>query len=715
MAYTTHSNSSPENNTSYINTGLVSLIPNNPYHPSATTINWPTNYDLFVNKTNDQQVSVSVSDETHKLSEIDTLNNSGLYLNHRPKLGTTIVPSPDGVIDSGLTDHNHGIIYFSTLPAANFTMTYLADPDKYYGEYLTQMQDVLHKVEIWAGAGNTVNEGVRSAEILVNTTNSKIDDKLPNKIHIANLGKNITFQSDAADTVGNNINLGNGYDTVTVNANSFNVFRGTFDDGSTLDPITSTITDHSGDICNLVGLVNMSPTGITRATGITYDMITGALFTTESGRDGGDLDALRVFGDVFVAGDIFTMGNHTVQNVTTTSSLNVFEDNMLVKGHSYLGDAAADRVYVGGDLVVSGRITQEGFGTHTDVTINRDIILGNHSATQPSLVDGLDPSYIANRHIYMRPAGPDWCGDTVNQCSIGQLIDGGTATGGSIEGLVSHETGANNVVIDTGITGKYMFTGPEYYAGRFDDGTWILDVSSGPDAGAKIPIAAWDSTITGWILSRSLASMAASGMTYRVNNPYFCEPDFVTATTTEFSVSASAVNPIIANVRGIVKSNIVSDNISVDLGSAGKKYLFLANENSVAAVGLESDGVWSASDYDVPSDKSIIVAEATAVGSGPYTLDTNSVITYRRSGKYDSTWRRYASSSAVFNHNLGGTYRSQDYKITVSEAAAAGTPGTIRAVPLAGSAGSYYVSAITPTTMSMTVPTNTWIRVKIEV
>ena len=163
MAYTTHSDSSPENNTSYINTGLVSLVPINPYNPSATAINWPANYDLFVNKTNDQQVSVSVSDETHAVSEIA---DSGLYLNHKPRRGTTINATAGAVIDSSLTDYNHGVIYFSTLPTSEFTVTYLADPDKYYGEYLTQIQDVLHKLEIWAGAGSTMNEGVRTADDL---------------------------------------------------------------------------------------------------------------------------------------------------------------------------------------------------------------------------------------------------------------------------------------------------------------------------------------------------------------------------------------------------------------------------------------------------------------------------------------------------------------------------------------------------------------------
>ena len=194
MAYTTHSDSSPENNTSYINQALVNLVPNNPYHPNATTINWPSNYDLFVNKTNDQQVSVNVSDETHEVSEITA--DSGVYLNHKPRRGTSITATAGAVINSGVIDYNHGIVYFNTLPTSEFTVSYLADPDKYYGEYLTQIQDVLHKLEIWAGAGSVMNEGVRTAEVLINSTNSKVDSKLPHNIHIADLGKDITFQSD---------------------------------------------------------------------------------------------------------------------------------------------------------------------------------------------------------------------------------------------------------------------------------------------------------------------------------------------------------------------------------------------------------------------------------------------------------------------------------------------------------------------------------------
>ena len=84
MAYTTHSDSSPDKNTSYIDTSLNRLVQNNPYHPTAPNILWPTYYDVFVNKTDDQQVSVSVSDEKHLTGDIDPSNNNALYMNHKP-------------------------------------------------------------------------------------------------------------------------------------------------------------------------------------------------------------------------------------------------------------------------------------------------------------------------------------------------------------------------------------------------------------------------------------------------------------------------------------------------------------------------------------------------------------------------------------------------------------------------------------------------------
>ena len=717
MVYTTHSDSSPDKNNSFIDTSLNRLVQNNPYHPTASNILWPTYYDVFVNKTDDQQVSVSVSDEKHLAGDIDTSNNNALYMNHKPRLGSTVA-STLGTIDTGLTDYNHGIIYFvgGSLPASDFTLTYLADPDKYYGEYISQMQDVLHKLEIWAGAGSGPNEGVRSAEILVKTTNPKIEDKLPNRIHVQGLEDNITFGS--LGVTSNQITLGNSQDIVQINAKEFRVYRGTFNDGITDDPITGTITDHTSDVLNMIGLVSMSPAGTTRATGISDAAVTSALFLNDSGRDGGLNDACRIFGDLFVAGDIFTLGDHTVANVTTTSSLNVFSDNMLVKGDSYLGDATNDQVYVAGDLTVSGNITQAGHTPQDNVTINRDVILGNHGGTlKPSLVDGLDPSYIANRHTYMRPAGPDWCGDTVNICSIGTGAENETLIGGTVS-TATQDSAAADLVIDTNIPSNALFVnlagGGLYHTGRFDDGTWIFNVQSGPSAGEKVPIAAYDIAATGWKLSRDLSSVPANGMSYKIYNPYFCDPNFV-AVTTNFQVTASISNPVVANVRGIVKSNVNDDSASVN-GADGTKYLLLSNENPGASQFMETDGVWYGSDYGVPSDQSIIVAEAEWSGGVGGAMGASTLATYRPAGKYDSTWQQYSAGDHTFYHHLGGDFRAQDYKITIHTGGAGTAPAAnTRPITPADSAGSYYISAIDRKTMTMTVPGTTWIRVKIEV
>jgi len=668
MAYTTHSNSSPENNTSYINTGLVSLVPNNPYHPSATTINWPSNYDLFVNKTNDQQVSVSVSDETHAVSEITA--DSGLYLNHKPRRGTTITTT-DGVIDTGLTDYNHGVIYFSTLPTAEVTLTYLADPDKYYGEYLTQIQDVLHEMQIWAGAGSTVNEGVRSAEILVKTDNSKIQNKLPNRIHVQGLQTGISFQSAAGNTTGVNVNVGNSYDTVSFNVQEFNLFRGTLNDGSTGDPVTAIITDHSGDTVFINGLVSLSPTGITRATGISYAAITGALFTTDSGRDGGNNDALRVFGDTFIAGDLFTMGNHVVQNVTTTSSFNVFTDNISVKGDSFLGDASTDTVYIGGPTVATGKITAK-----DHIEIDKSISFTNNGGANVSTVDGLDASYIANRHTYIRPAGPDWCGDSINICSFGTTAGAGNFSPG-YEGSTTHASAAGDILIDTSATTSYALTGIEYYTGRFSDGNWLADIRSGPDVGQKIPVVKWDWTNSGWELSRSLSTVPNSGVSYRIYNPHYNLPDFASAAGMTISISASATNPIVANVRGIAK--VCSNNTSIALENVtGRHYLFMSNTPTDPPFNsLESAPEWYSKTHGIPSDQSIIVGHVDVTGATP-AVNASSLVLYQESDKYDSTWIKVSDLGTLlahpasgpsnhydFYHNLGGEYRVHDVHFTI--------------------------------------------------
>ena len=676
MAYTTHSDSSPENNTSYINTGLVSLVPNNPYNPNATTINWPTNYDLFVNKTNDQQISVSVSDETHATSEITA---SGLYLNHKPRRGTTIVAGAGAVIDSGLTDYNHGVIYFSTLPTSEFTVTYLADPDKYYGEYLTQIQDVLHKLEIWAGAGSTMNEGVRTAEVLINSTNSKVDSKLPHNIHIADLGKDITFQSDVGDTTGNTINFGNSYDVVTVNAKEFNVFRGTFNDGNTGDPITVTLSDHSGDTVNMSGLVNMSPTGVTRMTGLTQSAITGLLFNTSThattGRFTGELDALRVFGNAVILGNLHTLGSHTVINATTTIDYNLFQDGIQINGNSFLGNGTEDNLYVSGPSSFTGKITAK-----DNIEVAKSVSFTNNGGTTVSTVDGLDASYIANRHTYMRPAGPDWCGDSINICSFGITAGTGNVNGG-YEGSTTHAATVGKNLIDTSAATSYALTGIEYYTGRFSDGNWIADIRSGPDVGQKVPIVKWDPAVTGWELSRSLSTLQDSGVSYRVYNPHYNLPDFVSVAGRTFTITASATNPIVANVRGIVK--VCDTTTTKDMEDvAGRHYLFMSNENADAGGlnSLESNPVWYTETHGVPSDRSIVVGHVDVTGSTPTAADPNSLVIYQESDKYDSTWLKVsdltagnltahpaggAANHVVFYHNLGGEYRVHDVHFTI--------------------------------------------------
>lgn len=709
MAYTTHSDSSPDKNTSYINTSLNRLVQNNPYHPAAPNILWPTYYDVFVNKTDDQQVSVSVSDEKHLTGSIDVSNSNALYMNHKPRLGSTVIATDEtAVIDTGLTDYNHGIIYFSTLPTGSFTLTYLADPDKYYGEYLSQMQDVLHKLEIWAGAGSTKNEGVRSAEVLVKSTNAKIDSKLPKRIHVQGLAEDISFKSLDGQP-GHTITLGNSNDVVEINASEFKVYCGTFGD-SVLDPITGTITDHTGDVLNMIGLVSMSPTGTTRASGLSDASVTGLVFNpnvdADTGRFSGNFDALRVYGNAVVLGNLHTLGTHTVVNAETTMNISVFQEGLSVNGDSWFGDATDDKVYVAGDLIVSGKIDQIGNTTEDDVTINRDLILGNHNGTTPSLVDGLDPSYIANRHKYMRPAGPDWCGDTVNICSIGQMAEDGTLTGGAASTATQDST-TGDLVVDTSMSINEIITGDLYYANRFNDGTWIFDIRSGPSAGEKIPIAAYNSTDTGWQLSRTLSSLPASGMSYRIYNPYFCNPDFVTLNGNDFDITASTTNPVVADVRGIVKSNVNADTASVNSADSGTKYLSLANENSVASAGLESDGVWYGSDYGVPSDQSILVAEAEHNGGSTF----DQLTTYRPAGKYDSTWRKFASTTPTIYHNLGGDFRAQDYKVTIHTAGtSAAGPGAVTQITTGA------ISPIDRKTAVIEVPsTDTWVRIKIEV
>jgi len=704
MTYQTDSEHSPldSTNTGELTASIIRRVKGNPFHVNATDIGWPTYYDAWPNKTNDQMSSVNVTDETHTVSEVDQDSNNALYLNHRPKLGSNITIAGDAtaVLDTGagVTDYTHGIVYFSTMPTGDFSVEYMADPDKYYGEFINQLQDGLHEIQNVLGAGGTINEGIKNAEIWVDSSSAELSVRLPNKIHVRELTQDTAIKSADSDLVGNTIQFGNGADNLYLKSDSMQ------------------IGDDTGDIVQMDGILKLSPTGQSLNPAYSVADVTG--------EDTGDYDALKVFGDAFIGGDLRILGNQTTINIEQTVSTSVVNDNWHVKGTTYLGDNSDDILVVAGPATVTGAFTQVG-AAGEDATFYHDIVLQNSGAT--SLVDGLDPSYIAAVQGYIRPAGPDWAGDCLNMMSIGILTDSGASTGGIVSTASATASNAYEVV-DTDATGTNTFLSAGdgnglYHPGRFDDGTWFLRVTSGVNIGDYVRVSSFDTGSGTWTLTRSLSSVTEAGAAYEVVNPYLCESDVLSGNSTTLTVRASTTTPVIGSNNGQIK--IRQSNQALSAGSNGRFYVHLTQD--VTGQGdLEQAAIFAINNRHAGSDQSVVVGEYERVGGS-----FQSVVSYRPNLKYDSGWRLVEagggtrlspSATNVIHHRVGGKFRIPSYKIKIMEAddstvalLQAPDEDTIRVRPVGAPGAAYAITALNENTLTFQAPASgVWIRLIVE-
>lgn len=718
MAYTSDSAHSPKVNSGDIDTGLISRVKNNPFHPTATAIGWPNTYDAFVTKTDDQQSSVSVTDETHIVAEVDTGSSNALYLEHRPKLGTTftILGDTAATIDTGATDYTHGVIYFNAMPTGDFTVQYLADPDKYYGEYLTQIQDSIHEIQNLLGAGGAINEGAKNAEYWLDSVTGNIAARLGNAVQIRSINRDIAIKSASTDTTGHDITLGNSQDNVKINAATFDVYRGTTPGTN----ITVNLTDETGDDVFMAGLVHVSPTGVTRNPAFNAAAVATGL--TDATRDSGLYDAMRIYGNLYVAGRATFLGPVDYQSGTITSQMTVVNDDFTVNGDTFLGDSSVDSTYIAGDLTISGGLTQVGAGGE-DATFNRNIVLGNTAGI--STVDGLDPSYIAFAQQHMRPSSPDWQGDCINQARMKITVEDDVETGG-YESTTTDASYSADVLVDSGATGSSLFNtaiggSGFHYGGRYDDGTWFAHILSGPDEGSIVRVASFNTGNDTWVLSRALSTSQAAGVSYRIQNPYFCNTDFLSATPTSITIVAATTYPVLGNVHGYIKKR-TSNYANIAISTDDTHYVYMNLDPSTGM--LEGPAEFNSNTYGIPSDQSILVGEVTRAGSA--ITDTTC---YRPNLKYDSTWRYISTSPSgteltsaadnTFYHNLGGNFRKWDYNIKVYFAPnVGGAPDltTVNALTpdnITGSAESFSVTNLTDTTLALRLPSpgGYWVRV----
>jgi len=648
MAYDTFSSKAPVNLVG-ITQSLVKVIQHNPRHPLTAQSNFPDEYPQFVSPTNDQMSSVLVEDEVHPLVDVDTGNSNRCFLYHQPTFGATIVTS-DGVINTAMTDYEHGIIYFSTMPVGEFTLQYQANPNKYYGEYLQAVQDVVHSIAWLLGAGQTLNEGMRNAEVFVDSLPADLAARLPHAIRINGLDRNLEIRSstDPGDPSGtkHTITFGNGEDTVAVDAEHFLVRRSTVSEtlGMRFGDETGDFGQFAGglDVTGelIVGIRHQSRNSLIDPSAVTSFENTGFPYTGET--------LIAAFhGDVAIHGDLYVLGQTVVIDVQRNVQVNVYEDSLevgndlAVLGNVRFGVSTDQRAYFSGDVDITGGLKVLGAGG-APVIIDGKVIFTNGSEKGPfeqGTIDGLDPSYIECIRKYIRPSSKH-----------ANIIEGMRAP--LFEGTVSYVTGLD-LIADTGAPGSLVTQFPTgtYYADKFNDGDFVLVVKSGDQSGTRIPVKNYDDTTKQWSLTRELDGAYNIGDEFAVYHEMNSLPAFVVAGVgLSVTVKASSVWPLLGWQDGVIKKRGSDYEVS-GLPASSTVYIFMTVEPGVNGIDEDEPTFFYSDTSDVESDKSILIAKATTDGSS-----VTAVTCYSINAAYDTLWTKFETTGSGTSHSIGADW-----------------------------------------------------------
>lgn len=473
MTYDTFSSSAPSNNTGILSAGLAKTISNNPSNVDAAVSSYPNHYDQFVNKTEGRSdIPIPVIAEPHLQSEVETIGSiSFVSLNHailRSDGGASVVVS-DGTINLDATDYDNGILAFSVAPVGNFTVTYLGIQDALFGEHINALQNAVMNIQGLLGAGAVESEGIRNATVWVQDYPASAERAFPNAVHTQSLEENVSIKGEAGSS--RTITLGNGNDSVIVDAKSFRV---TSTDGSTI--VTGVLGDSNQDVFFFNSPVailatggilgGLQPTGTYAAAAFSVGNPNQSTWTGASAgpyakpsATAGVFPLARFYGDVHVIGDLFIQGSTQVFSSLTGAQVSQINDilevteDLRVSGNTSLNQ----NLTVGDNLTVNGYIDIRGSsneiskintplfaqnngnqlngmgGPYSSETVPKETEyiadlpfhvgkvkrnppreVNDFSINKHFHVDGLDPSYIAKLISFRAHDRKDWKSNTVN-------------------------------------------------------------------------------------------------------------------------------------------------------------------------------------------------------------------------------------------------------------------------------------------------------------
>lgn len=567
MPYETQSSYAPGYSGAFASS-LYQVIHNNPNDSDSTNYLWPTKYSSYVQKRNADLGSFIVNDEIRSLTEIDTLDSNSLYLYHKivppgtiAGFSGTILVS-DGVLVTGLTDYHEGKIHFATLPTGNqFTVVYIAQPDAIAAEHINVMQNSLMKIEQVLGATDTPTYGIKNAKFLLigsDLTGSQAS-YMPNAVPSDGFTESsIIFRGESGYQ--HSVQIGNSYDILKFNSSriEFLSTEGYAASAPWPAPGTGNLQIMMSGDTHLRGQATVGASWPARSVGI----------YTNSGQYTGA--AIRILGDVFVAGSLFVTGSQTTLVSQTTITGHLVQSNLTVSGDANI----IANLRVGGTFSVTGS-SSLGYATvRNDLYVNGHIGLSNSGA--PSLVDGLDPSYVADTMAFWNR---DPNTNSVISCYWSPIrytewFDpaGGTTFTGSrtitMSGQVLSKTGSSS--------GNYIQTTmklPYAPLGIYEDSIWdgesMCRWISGPVNGRESLVLKMSSlnSSSGYstgsmirLVNDSQYTNVSAGDRFEIYAPgnRYCSPSFIDTPTKVagdpvITISATNANPLVFNVNGQIR------------------------------------------------------------------------------------------------------------------------------------------------------------------
>lgn len=366
------------------------VVSPNEYSQEGRTIGYPTNFSVYVNKISTADGSASIT-ESRTTSD---LIGTRLYLYHRPLVqssgSVSTISVSDGTLDTSLTNAKQGYVVFSSVPTANFTVTYSASPDCLTAWHLNTLQDDMMEVQKVLGVTNeTGYPGLRN--LAYGSFDSPLDANTSGvaqrTVYLSHLDQDIYIGSTSETSltgergVAHTIQIGREYDNVILEGTGIYLQQ-----SAGTENVAIHLGNKTGDIVYIAG----------EMTGVGQVTFGGPASPLYSGATGGDVTAgvynnsmLRVNGDASFLGNVYAVGTITVVNLTGTIS-------------SVVGSfSVTDALSVQGTTSLVGRLTTNTVTANQDITVNANIVAGNQAGAGgngQTLVDGLDPSEIA--HTY---------------------------------------------------------------------------------------------------------------------------------------------------------------------------------------------------------------------------------------------------------------------------------------------------------------------------